>query len=250
MNNTDKKFYVYFYYRNDTNDVCYIGKGCNGRVRDIKGHNTHVNRIYNKHGITWKIIKDNLTNEEALELEEEYIRHYVFDLGYSIEVDGYRDRQNIHSLCNHDLGGNGKGISHLSKEEREKRSKNWLGDKNIAKREDVRAKLSKHAKENNSFAKQDVKEKIAKKTKERMNRPEIKEKYRKSSTEYWKTHKVPNSIEILCEETDETFWSINKAQKWIDSQGGGSKTLGYALYKKTECEIIINEQTYHFRKLV
>lgn len=101
------EFYVYMYRRNDTNDVFYIGKGINQRAEIISGHNDHCRKVANKHGFTIEYVQKNMSEEDAFALERALIHKYVNEYGYSIEIEGMRDRANPHHLCNHTMGGEG-----------------------------------------------------------------------------------------------------------------------------------------------
>lgn len=191
----ENKYYVYVYKRKDNNDVFYVGKGCGQRCKNINDHNEYCVRICNKYGVNIEKIKENLSEEEALKLEKETISYYVNELGYSIALDNKRDRKSEHFLCNHTLGGEGNiGCHRMSEEEREKRRQNLLGDKNIAKRPEVREKISKHARENNSFCKEDVKKKIRQKQAEYYSKEENRIKHSERLKNFYKTEK---GIEII-----------------------------------------------------
>lgn len=59
------------------------------------------------------IIKNGLSEEEAYIAERDLIRHYVFELGYGIDIDGYRGSDPEHRLSNHTFGGDGSfGMVH------------------------------------------------------------------------------------------------------------------------------------------
>ena len=94
------EFYVYMYRRSDTNDVFYIGKGKGYRAEMINGHNDHCVKIANKYGFSIDYVKKDISEQEAFDLERELIHKYVNDYGYSIEIEGMRDRSNPHNLCN------------------------------------------------------------------------------------------------------------------------------------------------------
>ena len=67
-----KKYYVYKHIRNgdDPNNPFYVGKGCGDRCRQKgKRRSAHWNRIVEKYGYYILIIKDNLTESEAFDLE-------------------------------------------------------------------------------------------------------------------------------------------------------------------------------------
>lgn len=212
-----KKYYVYIYKRKDNGNVFYIGKGCNNRDICIAGHNNYCRNIAKKYGCVVERIYENLTEQQALNLEEQTIKHYVYDLGYSIALDNdfeLRDRSNEKFLCNHTLGGEGANGSHrMSDEEKEKRRNKWLGDNNIAKRDDVREKLSKHAKENNSYAIPEVIKRMAEKRKITLNKPEVKAERSKKYKEFYKTERGKLAIEKAKETREKKHYSVHNAKK-------------------------------------
>ena len=222
------KYYVYLYRRKDNNDVFYVGKGCGNRCKNINDHNQYCQNISNKYGFIIEKIKENISEEEALQLEKDTISYYINDLGYSIALENKRNRNSEHFLCNHTLGGEGNyGCRRMSDEEREKRRQNLLGDKNIAKRPEVREKLSKHARENNSFCLEEVKQKL--KENNRMKNEENRIKQSKKLKEFYQTEKGKkrieeisiehrgkkphNSIKIYCLEDNKEYGSLSDFEK-------------------------------------
>lgn len=124
----DNNFYIYAHIRKDTNDVFYIGKGRGKRAKS-KTRNGHHDAIVSKYGMYVKILKDGLSEEEAFLLEKKTIEHYVFNLGYGIDIPGYR-KNGEHQLSNQTFGGEGpSGLFH-SDEWREKHSKDMKGENN------------------------------------------------------------------------------------------------------------------------
>ena len=126
LENENRDFYVYEHVRLDNNTCFYVGKG-KGDRKDILTRNPHHDRISNKYGHAVVIIKDNLTEQEAFELEQKTIEDYIFNVGYGIDIDGYRDYSNDEYLTNCTFGGEGssgispwnkgkKGIYHCSEE--------------------------------------------------------------------------------------------------------------------------------------
>lgn len=67
-------FYVYAHYKKTTGEIFYIGKGSKNRVLSKSGRNQHWKNIVKKHGFTWKILKDGMTNDEACALEIKLIK--------------------------------------------------------------------------------------------------------------------------------------------------------------------------------
>lgn len=123
MNN----YYVYIYYRLDTNEPFYVGKGKDDRWKVIKRENTHFNNIVNKYPIAVEIIKNNLTEEESFYWEEEIIRQLVFEYGYSINIKNNRSsKKNMH-LVNSTWGGEGTSGYNHTVESKERMSENKKG---------------------------------------------------------------------------------------------------------------------------
>lgn len=129
----DKNFYVYVWIRNDINKVFYVGKGKKNRINDLSMRNKYFLNVVNKVGlnnITKYKIKENLSEQEAFDLEVYYIQYYK-DLG--------------HPLTNMTKGGEGSGdwYNYLTEEEKEKHkeiSKSFLGKQHTQETKD---KISK-----------------------------------------------------------------------------------------------------------
>ena len=104
-------YYVYIYWRLDTNKPFYIGKGKGRRWKTLnkstRKHNAHFMNIINKYPIAVTIEKDNLTEGEAFYWEEEIIRILVFEYGYSIDIPNNRDDDHYCHLVNMTWGGEG-----------------------------------------------------------------------------------------------------------------------------------------------
>lgn len=105
----ERRYYVYGYIRLDTNSYFYIGKGTGIRYKRIDLRSNHFKNIINKVDCVVEIIKDNLTEKEALELECELIQQLVFEEGYTMEFDDYKDKNKngINHLVNNTYGGEG-----------------------------------------------------------------------------------------------------------------------------------------------
>lgn len=254
----DKRYYVYFYRRKDTNDVCYIGKGTGKRLRKFSQHNEHCQNIYKKYGLDTEIVADNLTSEEACKMEIDLISHYVNDLGYGIEIQGYARNELGHNLCNRTFGGEGQLGFSPSEETREKIRQSKLGDKNPAKRPDVRKKLSENhymknpeaAKTHSERLKQFYKtkegqhrlEKMAKRNKERllkdnpMKNPEISKQFKGGGN--------PSAVHVMCVETEEIFGCLKDLEPVF---GIGSSTIGYHLNKSPNG--IVERNSLHYIKI-
>lgn len=115
MNN---RFYIYFHFINDTDQLFYIGKGSGNRHISKVNRNVYWKNIVNKHGYYPVIIQDNLSEENSFELERIYIKIFK------------------HLLVNQTDGGEGvsgrdpwnKGLTNIySEETKEKISKSNIG---------------------------------------------------------------------------------------------------------------------------
>ena len=125
--NENRDFYVYEHIRLDNNTCFYVGKG-KGKRSDRVSRNEHHDRISKKYGHAVVIIADNLTEEEAFNLERETIEDYVFNLGYGIDIEGYRDFSNKKYLTNCTWGGEGSSGYNFSEDTKMKISNSLKGN--------------------------------------------------------------------------------------------------------------------------
>lgn len=101
----EKIFYVYGYIRLDTNSYFYIGKGKDNRFIRLDNRKSHFMNILNKTDCVVEILYDNLTEEQAFQLEVDTIYDLVFNEGYSIDIKGFE--KNEKHLVNCTWGGEG-----------------------------------------------------------------------------------------------------------------------------------------------
>jgi hypothetical protein len=111
----NKDFCVYAHYKKNTDIIIYIGKGLKYRANSRCGRNILWERIVAKYDYSVKIIKDNLTNEEACELEKTLIKKYG------------RINNKTGILCNMTDGGEGISGWRHTDETKEKMSKSHKG---------------------------------------------------------------------------------------------------------------------------
>ena len=105
--NNGRNFYVYAYIRLDKNTYFYIGKGTGNRYKEhYTGRNKHFKNIINKVEYEVEILYENLTEDEALDLEVSTIHDLVFNENYSIDIKGYNKKSKKH-LVNCTWGGEG-----------------------------------------------------------------------------------------------------------------------------------------------
>lgn len=103
MNN----YYVYIYWRLDTNEPFYVGMGHGNRWKRISNRSNHFERIINKYPVVVEIISNNLTEEEAHGIECWLINELVFEYGYSIDIPNNRSNIKNNHLVNMTWGGEG-----------------------------------------------------------------------------------------------------------------------------------------------
>ena len=72
----ENRFYVYIHLKETNGDIFYVGKGSGKRAFSKNGRNKLWQNIYNKNGFVVKIIKENISEEEALEIEKYHINKY------------------------------------------------------------------------------------------------------------------------------------------------------------------------------
>ena len=115
--NSEKRYYVYVWYRDDLNIPFYIGKGTGDRwKRKGKTHrNSKFFNIVNKHPCHSYVLFDNLTEEDAYKTEIETIA--------LLKNQGY----DLANLCDGGEGSSGRIITDVY---REKYHYMYLGDKN------------------------------------------------------------------------------------------------------------------------
>jgi hypothetical protein len=110
------KYYIYVHINLVTSEVFYVGKGCGKRATRRTNRSTLWNNIVNKYGYDILLIDENLSEEEAFDLEKYYIKKF-----------GRRDL-GLGSLVNHTDGG--EGHTNHSEETRLKKSISSKGENN------------------------------------------------------------------------------------------------------------------------
>lgn len=66
-------FYVYEWFKVDTLEVFYVGKGTGNRRFELHNRNEYFKNIYNKYDCAVRLVYQSLTNEESCQLEIERI---------------------------------------------------------------------------------------------------------------------------------------------------------------------------------
>lgn len=109
-----KGFYVYVHRRLSDNSVFYVGKGKGRRAWVKSGRSEYWKRISDKYGYIVEIVFDNLTEEEAFQVEMDTIKEFTY-FGYT--------------LCNLTLGGGGVSGFTWTEEQRKRQSQKLTGYK-------------------------------------------------------------------------------------------------------------------------
>ena len=123
--------YVYQHVRLDTNEVFYVGVGKRkGRSHTHYGRNKHWHHIVNKVGYSVQIIAENISYQEALDLEKNLIK-----------TIGRKDL-GLGPLVNMTDGGEGS-LGHMQSEgTRSKRRDSMIGKNKREKSEETRKRIS------------------------------------------------------------------------------------------------------------
>lgn len=233
MNN----YYVYIYWRLDTNEPFYIGKGKGDRWKRLDGRSKHFDNIINKTLVAVTIEKDNLTENEAFYWEEETLRRFVFEYGYSIDIPNNRSDEKGFHLVNKTWGGEGVSgcnpFENMSEEKRKERNRKFKesfsgeNNHNYGKplSEETKRKLSESHKGKNCGEKhhfygkhhsKETKEKISEKKKGKKHTEETIQKFKKR-----KGRKCGASKSVICLTTKKIFWTLQDGANYY-----GMKSIG------------------------
>lgn len=257
-------YYIYIYYRLDTNEPFYVGKGKGDRWKDLyRKYNKHFTNIINKEKILAVIEKDNLTEEEAFYWEEEVIKQLVFEYGFSIDIMGCNSNDHYCHLVNQTWGGEGiSGWKHTEEWKRKMSEKYSNGNspfsgckhteenkrrisesrKGKEHTENTKNKLSKMRKgEGNSF----YGKRHTDKTKKKMS----------ENHANFKGKNHPQSKSVICLTTKKIFLSIAEAKEYYKIKGndigrccrGERRSCGKFLNKPLKWKYLIWKHNKKYR---
>lgn len=85
-----KVYYVYEWFNCDTGEVFYVGKGKGRRKNDLYKRNKFFLDYYNSHKCSNRVVKKNLTEEEAFAQEKQLILFYKTNTNFRLtnQTDG------------------------------------------------------------------------------------------------------------------------------------------------------------------
>jgi hypothetical protein len=119
---------VYFHRRGDNNQVFYVGVGDKKKRAYVKGgRNQYWKNIVKKHGYSVEIVNQDITFDEALELEKEYIKSFGRDTLTNMTDGG----QGTLGLEPHNKG---KSLTDQEKQVVSQRTKEGMADPQVKER--------------------------------------------------------------------------------------------------------------------
>ena len=166
-------FYVYIHVKPNNGEIFYVGKGKGDRAYSKHKRNNFWKSVVNKYGFDTFIIENNLTEDEAFELEVKYIKRI-----------GRRDEE-VGTLVNMTDGGEGNAGLKFSEEHKRKISESKIGKK---RSEETKKKISKsHTGKKRS---EETKKKMSETRKGRKFSEEHKQKLSESQRKRWAVRKA------------------------------------------------------------
>lgn len=235
MNND---YYVYIYWRLDINEPFYVGKGKGNRWRNVglTRRSSHFINIFNKCLTVVEIIKDNLTEEEALGIECWVINELVFECGFSIDIPNNRSSEKGYHLVNQTWGGDGVSGNNPFEGKTDEEIKEWRrkinenrpsmkGENNPMYKknpldymeDDAKIQRARKISEANKGRRASNKqiEKLRKFNRERKWTDELKNKISKANS----GKNNGNAISVICLTTKRIFFTITDASKYYCCDG-------------------------------
>ena len=224
MNND---YYVYIYWRLDTNEPFYVGKGKGNRWKVLYNRKGHFKNIMNKVDIVCEIFKDNLTETQAHGIECWLINELVFEYGFSINIKNNRGDKEFLHLVNQTWGGEGTSgreswFKDLSKENHPMYGKHHSQEtrNNLSKKAKKRFKNKENTPMYGKHHTDEAKKKISEGHKGREDSEETKKKKSEAhkglkgkSLPY---EKNPNAKSVICLTTKRIFLTAKEASEYYN----------------------------------
>ena len=179
----EKKFYVYVDFRGDDGKPFYVGKGTEGRVKDLERNVLHTN-IKKKHGIIREVVFETNSEQESFENEIQLIQ----------ELQTHVDHGN--GGANFTFGGEGGTGYKFTEEQKVKMSeshkKRW---------EDPESRIKKGKSSKKMWEDPEIREKISKSIKKYCEDPEHKEKRSEISKKMWEDPEYRQNVSESCKKS-------------------------------------------------
>lgn len=193
----ERIYYVYEYVRLDNNSVFYVGKGKGRRINKLNNRAKHFINIINKIPTACYIVEDNLTEDEAHQLECFLIHQYVFEEGYSIDIQGIKKNSDKFHLVNKTWGG--EGVSCIKSEEWKRKFTESMN------KPETKKKISDAHK--GKTLSEEIKRKLSKSLKIAMNKPETKKKLSESLKGRKVSEETKNKLKKSCKISSKIWYN-------------------------------------------
>ena len=195
-------FCVYLHLRKNDDKILYVGKGKLARSKKITGRNIHWQRVVNKYGFYIKILKDNLAEQDAFDLEIKTIAEIGIKNLTNITLGGEGLSGHKHSLASKlKMSNSAKNMSDAHKKKLSISGKGREGILWSNNRKEAHSELMRNKYLNEAFTNPNKGKKLSKETKLKI-----------SESQYKKV----NQIDLATGEILRAFDSVIDAEKAVN----------------------------------
>jgi len=214
---TEKKFFVYVDYRKDDGKPFYVGKGMEGRVKNLERNELH-SRIKNKYGIIREVVFETRSEQEAFDKEVQLIQElqtfaYLGKGGANLTLggeggSGYKHTEEYKEMMSETSKKYWEDPEHKEKLS-ESVKKQWEDPERIEKMKKIMGDPDYKKKMSESLKKRWENPEHQEKVKKAKDDPEFKEKMSKSVKKRWENPEYRKNIS----EKVKLTWEVKRLEK-------------------------------------